>query len=44
MVYRLRPLEQYGFIILMLVVFFFPTAINVLVGMPAMATLQFLIG
>jgi Zn-dependent protease len=44
LVYRLRPLEQYGFVILMLVVFFFPTVINVLVGMPAQATLQFLIG
>ncbi len=44
MVYRLRPLEQYGFIILMLVVFFFPSVINVLVGLPAQATLQFLIG
>jgi Zn-dependent protease len=44
LVYRLRPLEQYGFIILMLVVVFFPTVINVLVGLPAQATLQFLIG
>ena len=44
LVYRLRPLEQFGFIILMLVVFFFPTVINVLVGLPAQATLQFLIG
>jgi Zn-dependent protease len=44
LVYRLRPLEQYGFIILMLVIFFFPTVINVLVGAPALATLQLLIG
>jgi Zn-dependent protease len=44
LVYRLRPLEQYGFIILMAVIFLFPTAINVLVGLPAQATLQFLIG
>jgi Zn-dependent protease len=44
MVYRLRPLEQYGFIILMLVIFFFPTVINLLVGVPAQAALQFLIG
>ena len=44
LVYRLRPLEQYGFLILMAVVFLFPTVINVLVGMPAQATLQFLIG
>jgi len=44
LVFRLRPLEQYGFLILMAVVFFFPTVINVLVGLPAQATLQFLIG
>lgn len=44
LVHILRPIEQYGFIILMMVVFFFPTVINVLVGMPAQATLQFLIG
>lgn len=44
MVYRLRPLEQYGFLILMMVVFLFPTAINILVGLPAQATLQFLLG
>lgn len=44
MAYRLRPLEQYGFIILMMAIFFFPTVINVLVTLPAQATLQFLIG
>lgn len=44
MVYRLRPLEQFGFVILMGVVFFFPTVLNTLVGAPAIATLQFLIG
>jgi Zn-dependent protease len=44
MVYRLRPLEQYGFLILMMIVFLFPTAITILVGMPAQATLQFLLG
>jgi Zn-dependent protease len=42
--FRLRPLEQYGFIILMGVVFLFPTVLNVLVGLPASAALQFLIG
>jgi Zn-dependent protease len=44
LVYRLRPLEQFGFLILMAVIFFFPTAINVLVGRPAAATLQLLLG
>lgn len=44
LVYKLRPLEQYGFLILMMVVFLFPSVINVLVGMPAQATLQFLLG
>ncbi len=43
LVYRLRPLEQFGFLILMGVIFIFPTAINVLVGLPAQATLQFLL-
>jgi Zn-dependent protease len=43
LVYRLRPLEQYGFLILMAVIFIFPTAIDVLVGLPASATLQFLL-
>lgn len=44
LVYRIRPLERYGFIILMAIVFFFPTALTILVGMPAQATLQFLLG
>ena len=44
LVYRLRPLEQFGFIILMAVVFFVPAVLNVLVGLPASATLQLLIG
>jgi Zn-dependent protease len=44
LVYRLRPLEQFGFLILMAVVFFVPAALNVLVGLPASATLQLLIG
>ncbi|HEY1409836.1 MAG TPA: site-2 protease family protein [Promineifilum sp.] len=41
---RLRPLEQYGFFILMLVVFFFPTVLQVLVVAPALATQQLLVG
>lgn len=44
LVFRLRPLEQYGFIILMLLIFFVPSVINVLVGLPAQATLQLLLG
>jgi len=42
--YRIRPFEQYGFIILMMVVFFFPSVLNNLVGVPAWTTLQFLLG
>jgi Zn-dependent protease len=44
LVYRLRPIEQYGFIILIGIIFFFPSVLNVLVQAPAVATLQFLIG
>lgn len=44
LVYRIRPIEQYGFIILIGVIFFFPSVLNVLVQLPAIATLQFLIG
>ena len=44
LVYRLRPLEQFGFLILMAVVFFVPAVLNVLVGLPASATLRLLIG
>lgn len=44
LVYRLRPLEQFGFLILMALIFFFPAAISLLVGRPAAATLQLLIG
>ena len=44
LVYRLRPLEQFGFLILMAVVFFVPAVLNVLVSLPAAATLQLLIG
>lgn len=43
-VYRLRPLEQYGFLLLMGVVFFVPSVMNVLVMAPAMATLRVLVG
>jgi Zn-dependent protease len=42
--YRLRPLEQYGFLLLMGVVFFVPAVMNVLVVLPAMTTLRFLVG
>lgn len=44
LVYRLRPLEQYGFILLMGLVFLVPQAMQVLVVMPATATAQFLLG
>jgi Zn-dependent protease len=44
LVYRLRPLEQFGFLILMAVIFLFPAVINTLVGRPAAATLQLLLG
>lgn len=43
-VYRLRSLEQFSFIILMAIVFFFPSVLNVLVVAPAQATLQLLLG
>jgi Zn-dependent protease len=42
--YRLRPLEQYGFLLLMGVVFLAPGVLNILVGAPAQATLRFLLG
>jgi Zn-dependent protease len=42
--YRLRPLEQYGFLLLMGVVFLAPGVLNVLVGAPAQATLRLLLG
>ncbi len=42
-VHRLRPLEQYGFLILMVLVFIVPDSIAFLVGEPAAATLWFLI-
>lgn len=44
LVYRLRPLEQFGFMILFAVVFFVPQVLNVLVWGPVQATAQFLIG
>jgi Zn-dependent protease len=44
LVYRLRPLEQFGFLILMGVVFFVPQVLTVLVTAPAAATLQALVG
>ncbi len=42
--YRLRPLEQYGFMLLFLVVFFVPQLLDVLVWQPVQATARFLIG
>ncbi len=44
MVYRLRPLEQYGFMILFLVVFLVPQVLDVLVWGPVQVTAQLLIG
>lgn len=44
MVFRLRSLEQFGFLILMAVVFFVPAVMTVVVGLPAAATLRVLIG
>lgn len=44
LVYKLRPLEQYGFMILFAVVFFVPQVLNVLVWQPVEATAQLLIG
>ncbi len=44
LVYRLRPLEQYGFMILFAVVFFVPQVLDFLVWQPVQATAQLLIG
>ena len=44
LVYRLRPLEQYGFMILFLVVFLVPQVLDVLVWGPVQVTAQLLIG
>lgn len=44
LVYRLRPLEQYGFMILFGVVFLVPQVLDVLVWQPVQATARILIG
>lgn len=44
LVYRLRPLEQYGFMILFGVVFFVPQVLDVLVWQPVQTTARILIG
>lgn len=42
--YRLRPLEQYGFLLLFGIVFFVPSVLDYLVRLPAAATLRVLVG
>jgi Zn-dependent protease len=42
--YRLRPLEQYGFLLLMGLIFLVPGVLDVLVRAPTQATLRFLLG
>ncbi len=42
--FRLQPLQQFGFLILMGIVFLVPAVMNVLVMFPAQYTLRFLIG
>ena len=44
LVYRLRPLEQFGFIILMAVVFFAPQVLQAVIVAPALATMRLLTG
>lgn len=44
MVYKLRPLEQYGFLILMGIIFLVPGVLDVFVTQPALAVLRFLAG
>ncbi|MCA9934844.1 MAG: site-2 protease family protein [Ardenticatenaceae bacterium] len=44
MTYRLRPLEQYGFMILLVVVFLVPSVLSVLVMEPATSLLIYLLG
>ena len=44
LVYRLRPLEQFGFLILMAVVFFAPQVLQAIVVEPALALLTLLVG
>lgn len=41
---RLEPVQRYGFIFVMLIVFIFPQVLNVLVQLPALATMNFLVG
>jgi Zn-dependent protease len=43
-VYRIQPLERFGFLILFGLVYLVPTFINTLVVAPSLAILQFLIG
>lgn len=42
--YRLQPIQQFGFLILMAIVFIFPVVLNTLVVGPALFTLRFLVG
>ncbi len=42
--FRLQPIQQYGFLILMAIVFVFPAVLNTLVMAPALFTLRFLVG
>lgn len=44
LVYRLRPLEQFGFLILMGVVFFAPQVLQAIIVEPALALLTLLVG
>lgn len=44
LVYRLRPLEQFGFLILMGVVFFAPQVLQAVIVEPALALLTLLVG
>jgi Zn-dependent protease len=44
LVYRLRPLEQFGFLILMGVVFFAPQVLQAVIVQPALALLTLLVG
>jgi Zn-dependent protease len=44
LVYRLRPLEQFGFLILMGVVFFAPQVLQAIIVEPALALLTILVG
>lgn len=44
LVYKLRPLDQFGFLIPFAVVFFMPQVLDVLVWQPVQTTVQLLIG